>query len=161
MMGRKNRVLKGLLVLLFLCAVFTHFTVQVYANQKELPETRATALAALDGAFEKLSANAEAYQGYIDMVANYLPEDGAATLNALLSVAQFDISTEEKIDTLIEISQSGCSLFILIWLIAFLLSWILGLLVLPVPIPALIFSFISLVSDIGLWGLILCLLGIL
>lgn len=158
-MGRKNRLIKSLIVILFFCFVNVHLVASVQANQTELSATKTTALAALGEAFEKISENAEEYQGYVDRVADFLPEDSINTLNAVITVAQLDISTEEKIDSLIETAQIGCSIFVQIWIVFWFFGWILGFL--GFPLPALIFSLLSFLSEIGFWGMVLCLFGLI
>lgn len=149
-MERKNRLARSLLITLLFFTVNAFFVMPVHADETELLATREIAIKTIDKAFQELAENTEEYQKYIAMAAEYLPEDSINALNGLVFVAQLDISTEEKLDALIEISQTNCSTYARIWLVGWCLEFI----------PILdVFS--SLLTTIGWWGLILCLLGII
>jgi len=149
-MRSKKFVGRSSIIALFFFALNTFFVMPVYAGETKVSATREIAITTIDEALQELADNAEEYQEYIDMAADYLPEDSINTLNAIISVAQLDISTEEKIDTLIEISQANCSIYAQIWIVGWLMRFI--------PIVGI---FASLLTDIGYWGLILCLIGII
>ena len=148
-MGEKTSVARGLLVTLLLFAVCTFFVMPVYAAEEKVSVIRATARTLVDAPLQQLTENAEAYEAYLDMAADFLPEESVTVLNEVLFIAQMDISPEEKGDALIEIAQSSCTAFALLWVISLILDY---------------FSFLgalsSLLSDIGILGMFLCLFGL-
>ena len=107
------------------------------------------ALTMIDRTLQILAEDAEKHQAYVDMVEDYLPADSTTLLNELLYIAQLDLSPEEKQAAVIEISQSVCAAYLQLWLFGELLGYFT------------IFDYLaSLLSDIGLLGIFLCLLGI-
>ncbi len=153
-MKRKKTVGRNLIIALLFFSLSTFFVMHVYADETELIEPRAIAIERVGGVFKKIEQNAEKYQLVVDTIADYLPEDSATMLNAVISVAQLDVSTEEKFDALIEITQSNCSSYALLWLTVQVLRDI-------IPYIPLLYELLSLLSSVGEWGLILCLLGII
>ena len=148
-MGEKTSVARGLLVTLLFFAVCTFCVMPVYAAEEKVSAIMATARALVDEPLQQLAEHAEAYEAYRDMAADFLPEESVTMLNEVLFIAQMDISPEEKGDAVIEIAQSSCTAFAQLWVISLILDY---------------FSFLgalsSLLSDIGILGLFLCLFGI-
>ena len=111
---------------------------------------RDTPRALIDGYVQQLAENAEAYEGYCDVAADFLPEESVTVLNEVLFTAQLDISPEEKGDAVIDIAQSNCLTYAQLWIIGLILDY---------------FSFFgtlaSLLQDVGIFGVFLCLFGIL
>ena len=140
---------KGLPAILLLLTLNTVLVMPGNADAAELSSPREAAIRVIDGSLQAFAENAEEYQKYIDLAANYLPADSVNTLNELLFVAQLDLSPEEKHDAFIEISQSGCAAYLQIWIVGELLGYF-----------SIFGSLASLLSDIGLLGLLLCLLGL-
>ena len=151
MMGEKMRGARGILMTLLLFTVSTFLVVPVNAHETAVPMTRPTALAFIHDSVQKLTENGETYQSYIDEAADFLPEDSVTVLNEVLFIAQLDdISPEEKGDALIEIAQSNCLTYAQLWIVGLILDY---------------FSFLgtlaSLLTDIGVLGVFLCLFGLL
>lgn len=139
----------GLPAILLLLTLITVPVMPGNAGAAELSSSREAAITVIDGSLQALAENAEEYQKYIDLAADYLPAESVNTLNELMFVAQLDLSPEEKQDAFIEIAQSSCAAYLQIWLIGEILGWLS------------IFGYLaSLLSDIGLFGLLLCLLGL-
>ena len=149
-MGEKTQVARGLLMTLLLFTVCTFFVMPVYAAEEKVSATRATARALIEAPLQQLAENAEAYEAYRDVAADFLPEDSVTVLDEVLFIAQLDISPEEKGDALIEIAQSSCLAYAQLWVIGLILDY---------------FSFLgtlaSLLQDIGVFGVFLCLFGLL
>ena len=148
-MKMKKCLTKGLPAILLLLTLNTVLVMPGNAYAAELSSPGEAAITVIDGPLQALADNAEEYQKYIDLAADYLPADSVNTLNELLFVAQLDLSPEEKHDAIIEIAQSRCAAFLQIWLIGEVLGWL-----------SIFGSLASLLSDIGLFGLLLCLLGL-
>ena len=140
---------KGLPAILLLLTLNTVPVMSGNADAAELSDSRETAITVIDGSLQALAENADEYQNYIDLAADYLPADSVNTLNELMFVAQLDLSPEEKYDAFIEVAQSRCAAFLQLWLIGEVLGWL-----------SIFGSLASLLSDIGLFGLLLCLLGL-
>jgi hypothetical protein len=121
----------------------------VYATEEKVSVIRATARALVDEPVQQLTEHAEAYEAYLDMAADFLPEESVMMLNEVLFIAQMDISPEEKGDAVIEIAQSSCTAFVQLFVISLIFDY---------------FSFLgalaSLLSDIGILGMFLCLFGL-
>lgn len=117
------------------------------AAETSAPSKAATAM--IDRTMQVLAENAEEYQTYVDMVEDYLPADSAMLLNELLYISQLDLSPEEKQAAVIEISQSVCAAYLNLWLFGEILGYF-----------TIFDDLASLLSDIGLLGIFLCLLGI-
>lgn len=149
-MGEKTRAARGLLVMLLFLVVYTFFVMPVYATEGKVSVIRATARALIDEPLQQLAENAEAYEAYLDRAADFLPEDSVAVLNEVLSVVQLDISPDEKGDAVIEIAQSNCLILVEVWLIGLILDYV-----------SLFGTLASLLTDIGILGLLLCLLGLI
>ncbi len=149
-MGEKTRVASSILVMVLLFTVCTLFVVPVYAAEEKVSATRATARALIEAPLHQLAENAEAYEAYRDVAADFLPEDSVTVLDKVLFIAQLDMSPEEKGDALIEIAQSNCLAYAQLWVIGLILDY---------------FSFLgtlaSLLQDIGVFGMFLCLFGLL
>ncbi len=148
-MKMKNCLTKGLPTVLLLLTLSTVPVMSGNADATEFSASRGTAITVIDGSLQALAENADEYQKYIDLAADYLPAESVNTLNELLFVAQLDLSPEEKHDAIIEIAQSRCAVFLQIWLIGEVLGWL-----------SIFGSLASLLSDIGLFGILLCLLGL-
>ena len=116
---------------------------------RELPASSKAVTAMIDRSLQLLADNAEEYQTYVDMAEDYLPADSAMLLNELLYISQLDLSPEEKQAAVIEISQSACSTYVQLWIFGEILSYF-----------TIFDDLASLLSDIGLLGIFLCLLGI-
>ena len=148
-MGENNRVARGILMMVLLFAVCTFFVMPVYAAEEKVSVIRATARALVDEPVQQLTEHAEAYEAYLDTAADFLPEESVAVLNEVLFIAQMNISPEEKGDAVIEIAQSSCLVFTQLWVISLIFDY---------------FHFFgalsSLLSDIGILGLFLCLFGL-
>ena len=117
------------------------------ATETSAPSEAVTAM--IDRTMQVLAENAEEYQTYVDMVEDYLPADSAMLLNELLYISQLDLSPEEKQAAVIEISQSVCATYLNLWLFGEILGYF-----------TIFDDLASLLSDIGLLGIFLCLLGI-
>ena len=140
---------KGLPAILLLLTLNTVVVMPGNADAAELYSPRKAAITVIDGSLQALADNAEEYQTYIDLAADYLPADSVNSLNELMFVAQLDLSPEEKHDAIIEISQSSCATYLQIWIVGEILGYI-----------SIFGSLASLLSDIGLFGILLCLLGL-
>ena len=149
-MGEKTKVARGLLMTLLFFTVYTFFVMPVYAAEEKVSATRATARALIEAPLQKLAENAEAYETYRDVAADFLPEDSVTVLDEVLFISQLDMSPEEKGDALIEIAQSSCLTYVQLWVVGLILDY---------------FSFFgtlaSLLQDIGVFGVFLCLFGLL
>ena len=140
---------KGLPAILLLLTLNTVVVMPGNADAAELYSPRKAAITVIDGSLQALADNAEEYQTYIDLAADYLPADSVNSLNELMFVAQLDLSPEEKHDAFIEISQSGCAAYLNLWLFGEILGYF-----------TIFDDLASLLSDIGLLGIFLCLIGI-
>ena len=140
---------KGVPAILLILTLNTVLVMPGNAGAAEFSSSREAAITMIDGSLQALAKNADMYQTYIDMAADYLPADSVNTLNEVMFVAQLDLSPEEKYDTFIEISQSSCSTYLQIWIVGELLGYI-----------SIFGALASLLSDIGLLGLLFCLLGL-
>jgi hypothetical protein len=149
-MGEKTCVARGLIMTLLLFTVYTFFVMPVYATEEKVSVIRATARALIDEPLQQLAENAKTYEAYLDRAADFLPEDSVTVLNEVLSVAQLDISPDEKGDAVIEIAQSNCLILVEVWLIGLILDYV-----------SLFGTLASLLTDIGILGLLLCLLGLI
>jgi hypothetical protein len=149
MMGEKTRVARGVLIPVLFFTVCTFCVMPVYAAEEKVSVIRATARALVDEPLQQLAENAEAYEAYRDMAADFLPEESVTVLDEVLFIAQMDISPEEKGDAVIEIAQSSCLVFTQLWVISLIFDY---------------FHFFgalsSLLSDIGILGMFLCLFGL-
>lgn len=145
----KNCLTKGLPAILLLLTLNTVPVMSGNADAAELSASRETAITVINGSLQALAENADEYQKYIDLASDYLPADSVNMLNELMFVAQLDLSPEEKHDAFIEIAQSSCAAFLQIWLIGEIMGWL-----------SIFGALASLLSDIGLFGLLLCLLGL-
>ena len=117
------------------------------AAETSAPSEAATAM--IDRTLKVLEENTEKYQTYVDMIEDYLPADSAMLLNELLYISQLDLSLEEKQAAVIEISQSVCAAYLNLWLFGEILGYF-----------TIFDDLASLLSEIGLLGIFLCLLGI-
>jgi hypothetical protein len=115
--------------------------------ESSVPSKAATVM--IDRTLQVLTENAEEYQTFVDMAEDYLPADSAMLLNELLYISQLDLSPEEKQAAVIEISQSVCSAYLRLWIFGEILGYF-----------TTFDSLASLLSDIGLLGIFLCLLGL-
>ena len=115
----------------------------------ELSAPRVAATAMIDSSLQALAENAEEYQTFVDMAEDYLPAESAMLLYELLYIAQLDLSPEEKQAAVIEISQSACAAYLNLWLFGEILGYF-----------TIFDDLASLLSDIGLLGIFLCLLGV-
>ena len=97
----------------------------------------------------KAGEKGEPSQASLAWAAVFLPEEGMDVLHEVLRVARLDTSPEEKGDALIEIAQSSCITFVEIWLIGLILDYL--------PVFG---TLASLLIDIGVLGVLLCLLGL-
>ena len=140
---------KGLPAILLLLTLNTVLVMPGNAYAAELSSPGEAAITVIDGSLQALADNAEEYQKYIDLAADYLPADSVNSLNELMFVAQLDLSPEEKHDAFIEISQSGCAAYLNLWLFGEILGYF-----------TIFDDLASLLSDIGLLGIFLCLIGI-
>ena len=141
-----TKSLPAILVFLTLTAVFL-MPVNVVAA--ELSDSKEGAITLIDGSLQTLAENAEEYQTYVDMAEDFLPADSTMLLNELLYIAQLDLSPEEKQASVIEISQTACSAYLQLWLFGEVLGYF-----------TIFDDLASLLSDVGLLGIFLCLLGI-
>jgi len=148
-MGEKTCVARGVLMTLLFFAVSTFCVMPVYATEEKVSVIRATARALVDEPVQQLTEHAEAYEAYLDMAADFLPEESVMMLNEVLFIAQMDISPEEKGDALIEIAQSSCTAFAQLWVISLILDYF-----------HLFGDLAALLSDIGILGMFLCLFGL-
>ena len=148
-MGENNRVARGILMMVLLFAVCTFFVMPVYAAEEKVSVIRATARALVDEPVQQLTEHAEAYEAYLDVAADFLPEESVAVLNEVLFIAQMDISPEEKGAAVIEIAQSSCLAFAQLWVISLILDYF-----------HLFGDLAALLSDIGILGMFLCLFGL-
>jgi hypothetical protein len=82
------------------------------------------------------------------MAADFLPEESVTMLNEVLFIAQMDISPEEKGAAVIEIAQSSCLAFAQLWVIGLILDYV-----------DVLNTLSSLLKEIGVFGILLCLLG--
>ena len=145
----RKRLAKGLPVVLLVLSLSTVLVMPGNTGAAELSDSRKVAITMIDRSLQALAENAEEYQTYIDMAEDYLPADSANILNEMLFVAQLDLTPQEKHDALIEISQSSCTAYCQIWLVGEILGY-----------TSIFDSLASLLSDIGLLGIFLCLLGV-
>lgn len=145
----KTRVTRGLLMTVLFFAVCTFFVMPVYAAEEKASVVRDTPRALIDEYVQQLVENAEAYEACRDMAADFLPEESVTVLNEVLFIAQLDISPEEKGDAVIEIAQANCLTFAQLWVIGLIFDYfhIFG-------------DLASLLSDIGVLGMLLCLFGL-
>ena len=148
-MNIKKCFTKGLPAALLIAFLNIVLLVPGNAAAAETSAPSGAAAAMIDRTMQVLAENAEEYQTYVDMVEDYLPADSAMLLNELLYISQLDLSPEEKQAAVIEISQSVCSAYFRLWIFGELLGYF-----------TTFDSLASLLSDIGLFGIFLCLLGI-
>ena len=147
-MREKTRVPKGLLMTVLFFAVCTFFVAPVYAAEVKASVVRDTPRALIDEYVQQLAENAEAYEAYRDVASDFLQEESIGVLDEVLFIAQLDISPEEKGGAVIEIAQSSCLTFAQLWVIGLILDYVdvLG-------------TLSSLLKEIGVFGILLCLLG--
>ena len=148
-MREKKRVARGVLIPVLFFTVCTFCVMPVYAAEEKVSVIRATARALVDEPVQQLTEHAEAYEAYRDMAADFLPEESVTVLDEVLFIAQMDISPEEKGDAVIEIAQSSCTAFAQLWVISLILDYF-----------SIFGDLASLLSDIGILGLLLCLFGL-
>ena len=148
-MRKGMRVVRGVLMTVLCLALCTSCVVPVYAAEEKVSVIEATARALVKEPVQRLAENAEAYEAYLDTAADFLPEESVSVLNEVLFIAQLDISPDEKGKAIIEIAQSSCLAFAQLWVISLIFDYldILG-------------TLSSLMSDIGILGLFLCLFGL-
>ena len=148
-MGEKKRVARGVLMTLLFFTLCTFVVMPVYATEEKASAIRATARALIDEPLQQLAEHGESYEAYRDMAADFLPEESVTVLDEVLFIAQMDISPEEKGDAVIEIAQSSCTAFAQLWVISLILDYF-----------SIFGDLASLLSDIGILGLLLCLFGL-
>ena len=148
-MKEKTRIGRGLLMTVLFFAVCTFSVMPVYAAGEKASVARDTPRALIDEYVQQLAENAEAYEAYRDMASDFLPEESVTVLNEVLFIAQLDLSPEEQGDAVIEIAQTNCLTFVEIWLIGLLLDY-----------TSLFGTLASLLGEVGILGLLLCLLGL-
>jgi hypothetical protein len=148
-MAEKTRVARGVLMTLLFFTVCTFVVMPVYAAEEKVSAIRAAARALVDEPLQQLAEHGEAYEAYRDMAADFLPEESVTVLDEVLFIAQMDISPEEKGDAVIEIAQSSCTAFAQLWVISLILDYF-----------SIFGDLASLLSDIGILGLLLCLFGL-
>jgi hypothetical protein len=148
-MNIKKCFAKGLPAVLLIA--FLNIVLLVPGNaavaESSAPSEAATAM--IDRTLQVLAENAEEYQTYVDMIEDYLPADSAMLLHELLFISQLDLTPEVKQAAVIEISQSACSAYLRLWIFGEILGYF-----------TVFDDLASLLSDIGLLGIFLCLLGI-
>ena len=140
---------KGLPVVLLIAFLNIVLLIPGNVARAESSASSKAATAMIDRTLKALAENAEEYQTYIDMAEDYLPADSAMLLNELLYIAELDLNPEEKQAAVIEISQSACTSYLQLWLFGEILDYF-----------TIFDDLASLLSDIGLLGIFLCLLGI-
>ena len=140
---------KSLPVILVFLTLTAVFLMPVNVVAAELSDSKEGAIALIDGSLQILAENAEEYQTYVDMADDFLPADSSMLLNELLYIAQLDLSPEEKQASVIEISQTACYAYLQLWLFGEVLGYF-----------TIFDDLASLLSDVGLLGIFLCLLGI-
>ena len=145
----KKCLAKGLPAVLLIAFLNIVLLVPGNVAAAESSTSSEAALTMIDRTLQVLAENAEEYQTYVDMVEDYLPADSAMLLNELLYISQLDLSPEEKQAAVIEISQSVCGAYLQLWLFGEILGYF-----------TVFDDLASLLSDIGLLGIFLCLLGI-
>jgi len=119
----------------------------LYAEDTGRLNIKAIAMDKLDTAFEAVSRNKEAYLDGLDQIAAFLPDGVSDTLESAVLVADLDMSSDEKLETMVEAAGTDCSIYLIIWLISFFISGI--------PLVG------QFASALGLIGLVLCLLGVI
>ena len=148
-MGEKKRVARGVLMTLLFFTVCTFCVMPVHAAEEKVSVIRATARALVDEPLQQLAGDAEVYEAYRDMAADFLPEESVTVLDEVLFIAQMDISPEEKGDAVIEIAQSSCLVFAQLWVISLIFDYF-----------HLFGDLSSLLQDVGILGMFLCLFGL-
>ena len=147
-MREKTRIPKGLFMTVLFFAVCAFFVMPVYAAEGNTSVARATTRALIDEYVQQLAENAEAYEAYRDVASDFLPEESIGVLDEVFFCVQLDLSPEEQGDAVIEIAQSSCLTFAQLWVIGLILDYVdvLG-------------TLSSLLKEIGVFGILLCLLG--
>jgi hypothetical protein len=148
-MELKKCLAKGLPVALLITFLNIVLLIPGNVSATELSASRTAALAMIDRSLQTLTENGEEYQTYVDMAQDYLPDESTIFLRELLYISQLDLSIEGKKAAVIEISQSACPVYFQLWLFGEILGYF-----------TVFDSLASLLSDIGLFGIFLCLLGI-
>jgi hypothetical protein len=145
----KKCLAKGLPVVLLIASLNIVLLMPGTVAATELSAPNGAALTMIDKSLQELAENAEEHQTFADMAQDYLPADSAILLNEFLHIAQLDLTIEEKQAAVIEISQSACTTYLQIWILGEILHYFTAF-----------DSLASLLIDIGLVGILLCLLGI-
>ena len=145
----KKCLAKGLPVALLVALVNIILLIPGNVAAAILSAPNEAALTMIDTSLQELAANAEEYQTFVDMAQDYLSADSAVLLNELLHIAQLDLTVAAKQAAVIEISQSACTTYLQIWIFGEILRYF-----------TVFDSLASLLIDIGLFGILLCLLGV-
>ena len=144
-MIEKTGVTRGLLMTVLFFAVCAFFDAPVYAAEGKASVARAL----IEEYVQQLAENAEAYEAYRDAASDFLPEESIGVMDEVLFIAQLDMSPEEKGDAVIEIAQTSCLTFAQLWVIGLVLNYF-----------DFLHTLASLLKDVGVLGVFLCLFGI-
>lgn len=150
MMKNRKHIMRSLIMafLFFMMQVFC--ALSIHAEESEIVPKKGIILEKIDKAFIKLIENENEYKEYVSIFAGFLPEKIVDVLDNIISVAQLDISTEEKVNALLDASASNCMIYLYLWIIGLLITATPGLGALG-----------AIIQQIAVLLGILCLLGLI
>lgn len=154
----KSSMKKRILAMVMVCGFCLGISVsQAAAMERQDLKIEETAIAGIEKALEQIEELGYS-QADLEQYEEVLPQKIAETLNTLITISELNISTEEKVATLLQEIQSDCSSFASTWVTLQVLLFVFTSIIPIIPLPLI--SLLGFAANIYFWLTIFCILGI-